>query len=175
MRYFGICHAAVSAPLSRKRPDSCYSLRNHERRWHFKGSDGWDSRKKATPATLRVAMRAGAKNTKKKTKENLPGGTEAFWRQGNHLLDIGLQPDKPAYPTRSPELPCANSAPSFFAFFAPARIATRSVAGVAFSRLFLLLRSTIRPGCQIPNRGRFCPYKPAYNRSHLLTPPYHRP
>src|SRR5258708_18752956 len=72
MRYFGICHAAVSARLRRKRPDSCYSLRNHERRGHFKGSDGWDSRKKATPATLRVAMRAGAKNTKKKTKENLP-------------------------------------------------------------------------------------------------------
>src|SRR5260370_32243559 len=72
MRYFGICHAAVSIPPSRKRPDSCYCLRHHERRWHFKGSDGWDSRKKATPATLRVAMRAGAKNAKKETKENLP-------------------------------------------------------------------------------------------------------
>ena len=66
-------------------------------------------------------MRAGAKNTKKKTKENLPGGTEAFWRQGNHLLDIGLQPDKGAYPTRSPELPCTNLGTFFFALFAPFR------------------------------------------------------
>jgi hypothetical protein len=58
-----------------------------------------------------------AKRRKKRKKENerkFTGGTEVFWQEGNHLLDIAMQPDKADYPTRSLSCLVQTSAPSFF-------------------------------------------------------------
>src|SRR5258708_35047238 len=72
-----------------------------------------------------MAMKGG-KNGKKESEKKITASTRTLWREGNHLLDISLLPDKAAFSTRRLSCLVQSLQLLFFCAFC------------AFSRLFLL-------------------------------------